>query len=290
MAQGTGRDNDAMGSQVVIFYRNRQMRKEEYEGCGEELEQNGYLILRNYFRNGELDELQDDLEALGRWIIGPEFSATHRENYTLTPERQSLLYDRLSYMPALSRLSGSKDIQQLCRRLGMAFPSLMGCCNMRLDPPGDDRHLFAWHQDSLYLLGSTNAVTLWLPLGDVDLVHGTIQVIPGSHKKGIYPFRKISDKQPDQNVPFLQRDLCLDYEVTEMPETIVARRGDLVVFRQMLLHRSTPNRSDQIRWTAQLRITDLGEVEHQRQRFPTGDRTNIFYADYTGFKHPLTRN
>ncbi len=60
------------------------------------------------------------------------------------------------------------------------------------------------------------------------------------------------------------------------------RRGDIVVFKQMLLHRSTPNFSDQIRWTAQLRITDLADPDYRRQRFPTGDRTNIFYVDYPG--------
>lgn len=254
-----------------------------------DFEEKGFAIVRDFFRNGALDELESDLEALGQLIIGPDFSATRRENYSLSREQQSQLYDRLSYMPALSRLSGSKEVHALCNEMGMQFPSLMGCCNMRLDPPDDDKHLFDWHQDSLYLLGSMNAVTLWLPLGDVNLERGTIQVIPGSHKKGIYPFRKISDKQPDRHVPFLQKDLCLDVEITETPETIIAERGDVVIFRQMLLHRSTPNRSNQIRWTAQLRVTDLGDAEYRRQRFPTGDKTNIFHVDYPGFQFDSKR-
>ena len=70
--------------------------------------------------------------------------------------------------------------------------------------------------------------------------------------------------------------------MTEAPETITAERGDVVVFKQMLLHRSTPNLGEQIRWTTQLRITDLADPEYRRQRYPTGDRSNIFYVDYPG--------
>lgn len=200
----------------------------------------------------------------------------------MTAEQQSLLYDRLKYLPALSCMSGSPAIRSMSRKLGLQHPSLMGCCNMRLDKPQDTRHLFAWHQDTVYLLGSVNAITVWIPLQDVDLFHGTIQVIAGSHRRGLAPFKRISDKVIAPYVPMLQRDISLAEEVAEQPVTIEAKRGDLVVFKQMLLHRSTPNLSDQIRWTVQLRITDLAEPDYRRQRFPTGDKTNIFYVDYPG--------
>lgn len=256
-------------------------------------ERDGFAILSGFWVNGgELNELHAQLDALGKLIVSPEFSATRYGDYCerLTPDTQSLLYDRLKYLPALSRMSGSESVRALCLSLGMGMPSLMGCCNMRLDKPGDSKHLFEWHQDTVYLLGSTNAVTLWVPLQDVDMAHGTIQVIPGSHKNGVYPFRKISEKIIAPYVPFLQRDISLAVDIDSderlSPYTIVAKRGDVVVFKQLLLHRSTPNHSDQIRWTAQIRVTDLSETEHRRQRYPTGDKTNIFYVDYPGFKSP----
>lgn len=245
-------------------------------------EDNGYVVLRNFWPHGELDALQAQLDELGRLVVGENFSSVDRSRYEMTAEQQSLLYDRLKYLPALSCMSGSPAIRSMSRAFGLQHPSLMGCCNMRLDKPHDARHLFAWHQDSVYLLGSVNAITVWVPLQDVDLYHGTIQVIPGSHRRGLAPFKRISDKVIAPYVPMLQRDLSLAEEVTEEPVTIEAKRGDLVVFKQMLLHRSTANRSDQIRWTAQLRITDLADPDHRRQRFPTGDKTNIFYVDYPG--------
>ena len=186
-------------------------------------------------------------------------------------------------------MSGSPAIHALCRDLGLKHPSLMGCCNMRLDRPQDEKHLFAWHQDTVYLLGSVNAVTVWVPLQDVDLHHGTIQVIPGSHKRGLHPFRRISTKVIAPYVPFLQRDIELDGAVADEAVTIEAKRGDVIVFKQMLLHRSTPNLSNQIRWTTQLRVTDLSDPEYRRQHFPTGDRTNVFYVDYPGHDAAVRR-
>lgn len=243
-------------------------------------EENGYIVLRDFWQGGELDALQAQLDELGKLVVGPSFSSVDQSSYSMSAEQQSLLYDRLKYLPALSCMSGSPAIRNMCCEFGLQHPSLMGCCNMRLDKPHDARHLFAWHQDSVYLLGSVNAVTVWVPLQDVDLHHGTIQVIAGSHRNGLAPFKRISDKVIAPYVPMLQRDLSLADEVTDEPVTIEAKRGDIVVFKQMLLHRSTPNFSDQIRWTAQLRITDLADPDYRRQRFPTGDRTNIFYVDY----------
>ncbi len=245
-------------------------------------ERDGFVVLRNFWQHGELDALQSELDELGQLIVGDTFNSVDQDRYSLTPQDQSLLYDRLKYLPALSCMSGSADVRAMCRSLGLQHPSLMGCCNMRLDKPHDARHLFAWHQDSVYLLGSVNAVTIWVPLQDVDLHHGTIQVIAGSHQRGLAPFKRISDKVIAPYVPFLQRDISLADEVQGDPVTIEAKRGDVVVFKQMLLHRSTPNLSNQIRWTAQLRITDLAEPDYRRQRFPTGDRTNIFYTSYPG--------
>lgn len=245
-------------------------------------EDRGYIVLRNFWPASELDELERQIAALGTTIVGPDFTVHGAQRERVPADAQSLLYDRLRYLPALARLSGSPAIHDACRALGLQHPSLMGCCNMRLDPPHDHRHLFAWHQDSVYLLGSVNAVTVWIPLQDVNLRHGTIQVVRGSHHAGLAPFKRISQKAIAPHVPMLQRDLALAREVTEEPDTIEASRGDIVVFKQMLLHRSTPNLGDRIRWTVQLRITDLSDPEHRRQRFPTGDRTNIFYVDYPG--------
>lgn len=91
-----------------------------------------------------------------------------------------------------------------------------------------------------------------------------------------------------ENIPFLQRDLAIDYDVTEPAVAVKANRGDIVVFSQMLLHRSTPNQSRHPRWTAQIRLSDLGCAWFTRNRCPTGEKRNIFHYDYPGFRHPMS--
>ena len=79
-------------------------------------EDNGYVVLRDFWPHGELDALQAQLDELGRLVVGENFSSVDRSRYEMTAEQQSLLYDRLKYLPALSCMSGSPAIR---KRLGM---------------------------------------------------------------------------------------------------------------------------------------------------------------------------
>ena len=91
----------------------------------ERFEADGYLVLKDFWKHGELIELEDQLSELGRRVVGPQFDVRDFSKYQLEPATQSLLYDRLKYLPALSRMSGSAAVDQLCRTLGLAHPGLM---------------------------------------------------------------------------------------------------------------------------------------------------------------------
>ncbi|MDO8651586.1 MAG: phytanoyl-CoA dioxygenase family protein [Undibacterium sp.] len=251
-------------------------------------DENGYIILRKFFKPELFDEVKAEITQIGKFIVGDKFAFDSYHPELITPEKQSQLYDRLHYLPCLSRLSGNLDLLAACRELGLQLPVLMGCCNMRYDRPHDIRHLFDWHQDTLYLLGSVNAVTAWIPFSRVDDIHGTVQLIPGSHKAGILPYKKISDKPVEEQRQFLQRDLAIDTDITTAPVTVSADPGDVLIFKQMAVHRSMANLSDKARWTAQIRISDLTSSGFLEEGCPTGDKENIFFQKYPGFVHPLS--
>jgi len=255
----------------------------------EQFENNGYVVIEDFFSNFLMNEIKDEINKIGKFIIGSGFEFNTYDEKLISPQKQSQLYDRLHYLPSLSRLSGNAKLLEVCQQFGIQLPVLMGCCNMRYDRPNDSTHLFDWHQDSIYLLGSVNAVTAWIPFGKVDEDHGTIQVVAGSHHQGILPFKKISDKEIVEHRQFLQRDLAIDVSTFESPITIHANAGDLILFKQMLLHRSLPNCSNKVRWTAQVRISDLTAPGFLEAGCPTGDRRNIFFQNYPGFKHPLSQ-
>ena len=251
-------------------------------------EDKGYIILRKFLPLEVFDEIKAEIKDVGKFIIGEDFDFDSYQDSLISPKMQSQLYDRLHYLPGLSRLSGHLKLLDACRSLGIEIPMLMGCCNMRYDRPNDHKHLFDWHQDSVYLLGSSNSVTIWIPFGPVNEYYGSIQVIEGSHVHGIRPFKKISNKVISSQVQFLQRDLAIDEIITDSPTTIEATVGDVVIFKQMLLHRSLPNHSNNVRWTAQVRVSDLAFPGFLEDGCPTGDKTNIFFHNYEGYKYPMS--
>jgi len=167
----------------------------------------------------------------------------------------------------------------LSKELGLKSPAVMHSFNLRMDYPGDNEYLFHWHQDSTYLLGSENAVTYWLPLTCVSRALGSIAIIPGSHKRGLYPFN-ISESYGG-NGSLSPKDINLkDVPTSEDIYVVEAEPGDLVVFSQLLLHSSFPGNREDIRWTIQIRHSDYSNERFLNAGFPMGDATNITKVNY----------
>jgi ectoine hydroxylase-related dioxygenase (phytanoyl-CoA dioxygenase family) len=94
------------------------------------------------------------------------------------------------------------------------------------------------------------AISVWIPLVPVDEDTGCIQVIPGSHKKGL---------RPDVRVPRNNLIGLADGEVEGMePVSCSMEPGDVLLFTETLFHRSTDNRSDHTRWSLDIRYFDAG--------------------------------
>ncbi len=244
-----------------------------------ELETLGFTILPGYYSAAELNPIRNELEELGRYLFG---SFSLDEPWQKRSEQQRSQFYRVTrYLASLAAMSAAPRNLALCRDAGMKFPCVMKSCNIRMDTP-ENKNLFHWHQDTTYLLGSLSGLTFWVPLGDVNEEKGTVELIPGSHKSGFYPFRcTLSNLSPKSSLS--PQDVLLEQDPEEEPLRVNAKAGDLVVFRQMLLHRSTPNRSDSIRWTIQLRYADLMEETFREAGYPLGDNTNIFSTDYMKF-------
>ncbi len=244
------------------------------------LQENGYEIIRGFYDyDRNLAPIFQEIDRLGL-SMDPGFA--HDRPSTLDPDQQSRLYGALRYLPSLVRLAANESNLDLASRLGLEAPAVMHCFNVRLDAPAKEAFNFHWHQDLTYLLGSLNSLTYWIPLTRVDADHGTIEIVPGSHRSGLFPMRYTGNGSPTRTQVMSPKDVVLENEPGPDDETIFveANPGDLVVFSQLLLHRSSPNHSDQTRWTVQLRYADLMEQEFVDEGYPFGDRTNIFHTGY----------
>jgi hypothetical protein len=229
----------------------------------------------------DLRDVENEICYLGREFFGSKFSLDYSIPLELR-DRISPFYDSLRYATSLRKLSTNSKILELVSSLGLAHPIGMNQDNIRMDEPSRDEVLFHWHQDITYLLGSKNSVTLWIPLGKTDLIHGSIGVKEMKEKK-IYDFEVTNEKALTKTSNLSPRDVVLSKIVDESDELVIdSKRGDLIAFSQFVLHRSRANKSNLCRWTIQLRYSDLLEPGYINSGMPMGDRLTILNCDYYG--------
>jgi hypothetical protein len=124
-----------------------------------------------------------------------------------------------------------------------------GVFHCRPDLPDQDFTDTPWHQDAQCCrsLAGTKFVIMWIPLMDVDEHNGCLQAAAGrQHKGNVYriynhPVGHYISMRPD------------DVENLVDFHTLRMKRGDLLLFNELLPHRALPNHSDTIRWSVDLR-------------------------------------
>lgn len=98
-----------------------------------------------------------------------------------------------------------------------------------------------WHHDWAYW-GGTQKVSLWIALDDASESNGCLKMIPGSHKLRVEMERMQSEQGFAKRVP--------EGIIEGLPvETINVKRGDAVLFNDLVLHASHPNASGDDRWS-----------------------------------------
>ena len=138
-------------------------------------------------------------------------------------------------------------------------------------PTGDDS-VFPWHQDSIYYNGNANPdqsvvlsersqiLTVWIPMVDVDEKNGCLQIIPGSHKRGLRPAQRDGN---GRQVPIEDVETWADIKNIKM------KVDDVCVFGNLTFHRSLANISDEIRWSIDLRYSPTGSpLEWLHRKWP----------------------
>lgn len=99
-----------------------------------------------------------------------------------------------------------------------------------------------WHQDHPYWNGS-HKYSVWIALDDATKENGCLRVIPGSHLTGII----LHDGEATDGKGFANRLNEAAIDETKIVDLQVSR-GDAVVFHDLLIHASYPNKSGADRW------------------------------------------
>ncbi|MBN34883.1 MAG: phytanoyl-CoA dioxygenase [Rhodospirillaceae bacterium] len=135
-------------------------------------------------------------------------------------------------------------------------PSVLDCIEALLGPdlmvwdsdilikePHSEGYI-SWHQDLRYWgVDSTYALTAWIALTDATREMGCMRFLPGSHHEGLLDH---TDTFEGRNM--LSRGQTAAFEVDEAATTSGdLRAGQMSVHHSLMLHASTPNRSDRRR-------------------------------------------
>jgi len=131
--------------------------------------------------------------------------------------------------------------------------------NARPKVPGVAAGAVPWHQDRSYWPNANwnPVITVWIPLVDTNLENGCLHVWPRTHKTRLVSFHAESHT----GTAYTEIDLKdqADRNAVMLPVTA----GSAILFNDRCIHSSTPNLTDYVRWSVDLRYQP---TEQQRMR------------------------
>jgi len=185
----------------------------------------------------------------------------------MSQKEQYQALKQLQFSPQIFRVAGDSFFPEVLKsKFGYKMPNLDLPPYMRCDIPINEQSLFRQHQDYSYNTGSSNSVTIWIPLQDTSISEGALLCSPGSHNNGVY-----------ENCNGIIHDR---YEFDFEP--VPVKFGQALLFDQKLVHKSGFNVSRNVRFSIILRFSDLGDLDYLKRGCPLNHEiSTIKYAEAT---------
>ena len=237
-----------------------------------EFEEKGYFILSNVYSDEDFEELfmayyDLALSCAKRASISIDHDIFPKLEDVKYPKHLKILdklllkilskdksligeiYDTFSYSSTFLRFISNKKIEDFTRLLLKlnSKTTLYGWTNrVRIDPPGDNRRTYGWHQEVFYTQPRFRYLQTWAPvLRDTSYENGTIWIKEGSHKEGIA-------NQTWNEIDGRATQVLIDKEILNKYESknLEMKKGDVLFFDGYLAHASGNNTTkDEIRYS-----------------------------------------
>jgi ectoine hydroxylase-related dioxygenase (phytanoyl-CoA dioxygenase family) len=224
------------------------------------LDDDGFVVLENAFTRDELDDVTGTVTFM--------FSSHAKPGETLSDtcvrldkEDPKLLYRIYQY--SHSTLAVNR-IRQACLKFARALLPGKGIyididSSVIFNLPQDTRLTWTWHQESAYHPHVPASLGFWYPLiRPATVANGTMSFLKGTHKLGLLPCTKHKPRA-DGATSLVPVDI--ERMTREYPEVhCVTDVGDLVIFRNHLVHRSNFNSSEKPRFTGLVRLALIDRI------------------------------
>jgi len=227
-------------------------------------EDQGFVILQDAISAPMMDEIKANVRSLIEQQVQKhiEPNASFKPNYGFDRGVQELanlndiyrqrLYELIQNLPALYKVATNSVFLDLMQRLGISLPAISA--QIRMDMPGDKRFLIPPHQE-ISGIKSTNFRFMILALEDTPTISGALTAAPGSHKLGpVVP--RAYEALRYQYVP--PESYIHEHPLKQIP----LRAGECLVLHKLLIHGSTENKSDTIRWSSIFRCEDMANMPY----------------------------
>jgi ectoine hydroxylase-related dioxygenase (phytanoyl-CoA dioxygenase family) len=253
--------NDSSGQDEerrLLEKGRRSMRKFKLaDDFGSFYRQEGYVILSDAFRHDEIAQVRADVLDLFESRFRAANAGARKgidlltHHYHQDKELWRQCAKRMFDLLSVYGLAAKPEVLEVLSRLGLQKPMISTRPEVRTDMPRDEQYMQGWHQDWRYGQGSYNSVTFWVPMHNVRVENGTIDVMPKTHLLGYLDC---------EEVPNPRRFVIQETQIKGFPFfPVELEQGEAVVFSQMLVHRSGYNRSEHPRLTTQLRFVDRAD-------------------------------
>ena len=166
------------------------------------------------------------------------------------------VFDLIHLDPEIYNLASERKLLKIYKKLGIKHPHYGTRPLTRVDMPQDLKHsFFDAHQDYPYNRHSKNSIVVWIPFMNTGYKEGCLEVSPRSHEtKKVFKQKKNSQLIKNSN----------KFNFTK----VKVKLGEALIFSEFLVHKSGVNRSNKIRFSLQLRVTDLLSKEYMKRYYP----------------------
>lgn len=226
-------------------------------GLRRRLRDQGYLFFRSMLPKHDVLDLRHQILECCRdagWLRpGSELLdgiAGHAPVLEGEPEYADL-YFRVQALEALHALKLDDGIMGVMEALfeEPVFPLPQSIA--RIAFPGDNRRGTQPHQDWIFVGGSMETISCWVPLGDVSAEVGGLRILAGSHKAGFLEPRPA----PGPGGRIVDVDPTLQWHQSGY------RAGDVLLFKMLTVHAAADNLTpDKLRISADYRYTGKSHV------------------------------
>lgn len=200
-----------------------------------EFKKNGYVLIKNFFSQAEIDTLVADIKEASSTKSGQDVLDKGNLKF------HALIMHRSEKLRAF--ISQPKIIDFLKQFAG---PDIWVRWDQAVEKkPGAGT--FPWHQDNQYSNLKDAHFQFWISLTTMTADNGGLWVVPGSHK-GLLKF-----DNEDNHVSY-KGDVS-------NAEFISAKPGDVVLFSSYLLHSTTPNITQDSRWAYVIEYMKMDAID-----------------------------